>query len=201
MMKGMVGGGALLLAAALFATVMLGSAWAQQSASQTLRLTPSRDSGVSGTATLEDTDNGVRVQLALEGLPKDGVEHLAHIHSDATCADDRLGQGGPIEFPLESVTAQGGTGSSTTTIPNVTLAQLFDGSPRYINVHGEQTGQGVPPGIACADLSRAQEQTKLIEQTQPLPSSGGPLAGSALLPALALLFGSGILGYAILRRR
>jgi hypothetical protein len=40
-----------------------------------------------------------------------------------------------------------------------------------------------------------------IEKTQPLPTSGGPAVGSVVLPAAALLLGSGILSYAILRRR
>ena len=45
------------------------------------------------------------------------------------------------------------------------------------------------------------EETKTMEKTQPLPSSGGPGVGSVVLPAAALLLGSGILSYAILRRR
>ena len=42
-----------------------------------------------------------------------------------------------------------------------------------------------------------------MEGTAPLPASGGPAIGSGtvLLPALALLVGGGILGYAVLRRR
>jgi ABC-type cobalt transport system substrate-binding protein len=43
------------------------------------------------------------------------------------------------------------------------------------------------------------EQT--MESTQPLPKSGGVSASSVLLPASALLLGSGVLAYAILRRR
>jgi hypothetical protein len=35
----------------------------------------------------------------------------------------------------------------------------------------------------------------------PLPPSGGLATPSVLLPAAALLLGSGVLGYAILRRR
>ncbi len=57
--------------------------------------------------------------------------------------------------------------------------------------------------------SGGQEQTVEIQQevqmegTAPLPASGGPAIGSGavLLPALALLVGGGILGYAVLRRR
>ena len=200
-------GGAALAAAVLWSTLVLGIAWAQQPTSQTLQLTPSRDSGVSGTATLTDTNGGVQVQLTLQGLPPDGAEHLAHIHSDATCADDRADKGGPVEYPLESVTAQpDGTGSSTTLIPDVTLAQLFDGTKRYINVHAEQSGSGTPPGIACADFpsSGAQGQIKETiksEKTQPLPSSGGPAVGSLLLPGAALLLGLSVMAYAIFLRR
>ncbi len=36
---------------------------------------------------------------------------------------------------------------------------------------------------------------------EPLPPSGGLASPSVLLPAAALLLGSGVLGYAILRRR
>lgn len=170
--------------------------------SQTLELTPSRNSGVSGTATLTETAGGVQVQLNVQGLPEDGVEHIAHIHTDATCADDRADQGGPVEFPLEDVVAQGNAGSSTTTL-DTTLSQLFDGTERYVNVHAENTGEGVPPGVACADLAfsgmQGGEQT-MMESTEPLPTSGG-VTPSALLPAAALILGSGILALAVLRRR
>jgi hypothetical protein len=55
----------------------------------------------------------------------------------------------------------------------------------------------------------AQEQTKMVEQkvkvegTAPLPPSGGPSIGlgAVALPAVALLIGAGVLGYAVLRRR
>ena len=44
---------------------------------------------------------------------------------------------------------------------------------------------------------------RTMEKTQSLPSSGGPGLGNAsvLLPASALLLGSGILAFAVLRRR
>ena len=44
------------------------------------------------------------------------------------------------------------------------------------------------------------EETKMMEKTQPLPKSGGAAIGSVLLPAAALLLGSGVLAYAVLRR-
>ncbi len=47
------------------------------------------------------------------------------------------------------------------------------------------------------------EETMMMETTQPLPKSGGPVLGSPsiLLPAAALLLGSGVLTFAVLRRR
>jgi hypothetical protein len=54
---------------------------------------------------------------------------------------------------------------------------------------------------AMAQGTKMMEETMYMEKTQPLPSSGGPAVGSVLLPAAALLVGSGILSYAILRRR
>jgi TRAP-type C4-dicarboxylate transport system permease small subunit len=51
----------------------------------------------------------------------------------------------------------------------------------------------------------AQEQTVMVEQTmtmeKDLPKSGGPAVSSMLLPAAALLVGSGVLAFAVLRRR
>ena len=60
----------------------------------------------------------------------------------------------------------------------------------------------VPTAMAQGKM----EETVKVEReaTMPLPPSGGPTAGTAgavLLPAAALLVGSGILVYAIVRRR
>ncbi len=141
-----------MLTTALLAAMVTGSAWAQEMGTQTLQLTPSRDSGVSGTATLTDTGAGVDVQLDVTGLPSaDGTEHLAHIHKGATCADDRAGAGAPVEFPLTGVVNEGGAGTSTSTA-DTTLDELLGGEPYYVNVHAEKTGDAVPPGISCADV-------------------------------------------------
>jgi Cu/Zn superoxide dismutase len=133
-------------------------------ASRTVDLTPSRESGVSGTATLTDTQNGVEVRLAMRGFGASSpVEHLAHIHQGGTCADDRAGNVAPVEYNLESIPAkEDGTGTSTMTLVGVTMDQLFSDPPKYIDVHKEYVGrgpppettdEGLPPAISCADLS------------------------------------------------
>ena len=58
--------------------------------------------------------------------------------------------------------------------------------------------------LAPAAMAQAtkMEQTVMMEKTtEGLPKSGGPAVTTVLLPAAALLLGSGVLGYAILRRR
>ena len=123
----------------------------------TISLTPSGDSGVSGTATLTETPGGLEVKLDMRNLVGEeiGTQHPAHIHEGGTCADERAGNGAPVRYPLTSVvTAQDGTGTSTTVLQGgLTLDQLSSGAPKYINVHAAQTGNETPPGIACGDLS------------------------------------------------
>jgi hypothetical protein len=132
----------------------------------TVELTPSQDSGVTGTATLTNSSGGVEVVLNVQNLPdRPDTAHLAHIHQGGTCADDRAGNGAPVEYPLNTVmTEQGGTGTSMTEIPRVTVAQLFSGPAKYINVHAEQSGTETPPGISCADLSSTSGTTEGTRQ-------------------------------------
>ena len=60
----------------------------------------------------------------------------------------------------------------------------------------------LPSAFAQATTGRV-ETTVMRETTAPLPASGGLLISdpALLLPAVALLLGSGVLGYAVLRRR
>ena len=163
-----------------------GSAFAQEGKSEQLQLTPSRDSGVSGTATLADVEGGVKVELSMKGLPEEGVKHINHIHGGGTCADDRAGRTAPVTIPLNSVVANAdGTGSATTTIKDVTLDELLgDDQHRFILLHAKvEKGQGVPPGISCADLP--QESTKTTFEN--LPSSGGMLPEVLLAIPLVML--------------
>jgi Cu/Zn superoxide dismutase len=167
--------GATLLASLLLA----GSAMAEEDKSVQLQLTPSRGSGVTGTAILTDVEDGVKVELNMKGLPEEGVEHINHIHGGGTCADDRAGRTAPVTIPLNTVVAKGdGTGSATTTIKDVTLDKLLgDDQDRFILLHAKvKKEQGVPPGISCADLPQSSTDTSF----ENLPSSGG-------LPAVVLL--------------
>jgi Cu/Zn superoxide dismutase len=183
------------LAGIVFGTTLLaslvlgGSALAQEEKSSQLQLTPSRDSGVSGTATLTDVEGGVKVELNMTGLPEAGVEHINHIHGGGTCADDRAGRTAPVTIPLNTVVANDdGTGSATTTIKDVTLDKLFgDDQHRFILLHAKvEEGQGVPPGISCVDLPQNPGKGTF----ENLPSSGGlPPVVLLVIPLVLLLMG------------
>jgi Cu/Zn superoxide dismutase len=207
-------GAALAITMLLAALVLALSASAEAQEDQTMEvsLTQSRDSGVSGNATFQDVEGGVEVTLEMQNLPEAGIKHINHIHAGGTCADDRAGRTAPVTIPLETITAQDdGTGSATTTIEDVSAGQLFgEEKERFILLHAETIeGEGVPPGIACADLvptaakgASLNEETTMIGETTMmdsdfLPASGGP---SILLPTAALLVVAGVVGYAVLRR-
>jgi Cu/Zn superoxide dismutase len=181
---------AMFFGATLLAALVLGgSALAKDATSVDLHLTPSRDSGVSGTATLTDVEDGVRVEIHMQGLPKAGVKHINHFHGGGTCADDRAGRTAPVTIPLNTVVANAdGTGSATTTIKDVSLDELLgDDQHRFILLHAKvKKGEGVPPGIACADLPQRSTNTTL----QNLPSSGGlPPVVLLAIPLVMLLVG------------
>ena len=211
--------GLALVGMALFAALVAGggSAFAHEEQSMSVHLTPSRGSGVSGTATLRDVKDGVEVALEMRNLPEPGVEHINHIHAGGTCADDRAGRTAPVTIPLKTITARkDGTGSATTTLKGISVDQLFGGGKeRFILLHAKaEKGGGIPPGIACADLVRStrngassrEERSTMGDSTttdeittavSDIPNSGGP---TVLLPAAALLLGAAVLGYAMLRR-
>ena len=148
---------------------------AQEMDSVKLHLAQSRDSGVSGTAIFTDVEDGVKVDLQMRGLPESGVKHINHIHAGGTCADDRAGRTAPVTIPLRTVVATSdGTGSATTTIKDVSLDGLFaSDEERFILLHAKaEKGQGVPPGVACADLIRTSGSG--VIGSSDLPESGGP---------------------------
>jgi Cu/Zn superoxide dismutase len=178
----------MVFGATLLASVVLGgSALAKEEKSVKLHLTPSRDSGVSGTATLKEVEDGVKVELEMEGLPEKGVEHINHIHAGGTCADDRAGRTAPVTIPLKTVVAEAdGTGSASTTVKDVTLEKLLgDDQHRFILLHDKvKKGQGVPPGISCADLPQRSTNTSF----ENLPTSGGvPPVVLLVVPSVLLI--------------
>jgi len=201
----------MMLAAVALELTLSASAGAQENQTVKVSLSQSRDSGVSGNATLKDVEGGVEVKLQMQNLPQAGIKHINHIHAGGTCADDRAGRTAPVTIPLKTITAKkDGTGSARTTIEDVSVAELFGvEKERFILLHAEaKEGEGVPPGIACGDLAPTaargafldEESTMMGETTtmvSDIPTSGGP---SILLPAAALLVVAGVLGYAVLRR-
>jgi hypothetical protein len=181
----------MVFGATLFASLVLGaSAFAQEGKSIELQLTPSRDSGVSGTAILTDVEDGVEVELSMEGLPEEGVKHINHFHGGGTCADDREGKTAPVTIPLEPVIANAdGTGSAISTVKDVTLDKLLGNDQhRFILLHDKvKKGQGVPPGISCADLPQRSTDTTF----ENLPASGGvPPLVLLVIPLGLLLVGT-----------
>lgn len=178
--------------------VLGGSAIAQGAQSAQVQLTPSRDSGVSGTATLTDVEGGVEVELNMQGLPEAGVKHINHIHGGGTCADDRAGRTAPVTIPLKTVVAnEDGTGSTTTTIKDVSVDELFgEDEERFILLHAKtEKGQGVPPGISCADLVPRSGNGGF----ETLPMSGGTSPAVLLIFGAVLALGS-MIGLLALRR-
>jgi LPXTG-motif cell wall-anchored protein len=182
--------GVALSIALLVALALPVSAESQEQQVTEVELTPSRGSGVSGTATLEDLEGSVEVTLEMQNLPEAGVKHINHIHAGGTCADDRAGRTAPVTIPLQTVVAQeDGKGSATTTLENVSVPQLFgEDKERFILFHAKaKKGGGVPPGIACADLA-------------PLPDTGGVRPATLLLAGAILVLGVAAVLF-ILRRR
>ena len=191
------------LGVALLASLTLGgSAFAQEADTMKLQLTPSRDSGVSGTATITDVGGGVRVELSMRGLPEAGIKHINHFHAGGSCTADRAGNVAPATIPLKTIVARDdGTGSGTTTLEDVTLEQLFEpDKKRYLALHSKtEEGQGVPPVISCADVVEAAGNGAVSTK---LPTSGGTNpAVVAVLSTGAILTLSGAAGLFALRRR
>ena len=155
-------------------------------------LTPSRHSGVRGSATLKGVAGGVKVTLKMRNLPEPGVKHINHIHAGGTCADDRAGRTAPVTIPLKTITAQkDGTGSATTIIKGISVAQIFrENRERFILLHAKaEKGEGVPPGISCADLQPLVESGGVSPATVLLTGALLALGGAAGLAALVVRWG------------
>src|SRR5215213_786917 len=176
----------------VLALTLSAGAEAQEDQTVQVDLTQSRNSGVSGTATLKDVKGGVKVTLEMRDLPEAGIKHINHIHAGGTCADDRAGRTAPVTIPLKTITAQkDGTGSATTIIKGISLAQIFrENRERFILLHAKaEKGEGVPPGIACADLQPLAESGGVSPATVLLAGALLALGGAAGLAALVVRWG------------
>ena len=181
-----------MFAGVALALTLSASAGAQEDQIMEVSLTQSRDSGVSGNATFQDVEGGVEVTLEMQNLPEAGIKHINHIHAGGTCADDRAGRTAPVTIPLETITAQNdGTGSATTTIEGVSVAQLFgEDRERFVLLHAKaEKGEGVPPGISCADLQPLAESGGVSPATVLLTGALLALGGAAGLAALVVRWG------------
>jgi hypothetical protein len=190
----------ILSGVALLACLILGgSALAQEPQGVTLQLTPSRDSGVSGTATLADVEGGVRVELQMRGLPEAGVEHINHIHEGGTCAKDRTGNTAPATIPLKTIVArEDGTGSATTTLEGATVDEILDpAKSRYVALHSKVEEEPVPPVISCADVDRPSDNGVAADE---LPESGGMLPVVLLSTGATITILGAMAGFLALRR-
>ena len=191
--------GVALGIALLISLALGGSALAQGMEGAKLQLTPSRGSGVTGTATLANVKGGVRVELNMRGLPEAGVEHINHFHQGGTCTNDRAGNPAPATIPLKTIVANDdGTGTAVTTLKDVTVEKLFDpNKERYLAFHSEVIKEPVPPVISCADVVEAASSGAVSTH---LPESGGPQP-VILLSAGAALVSGAVAGVLVLRRR
>jgi uncharacterized protein (DUF305 family) len=140
-----------------------------------VELEPQSGSHALGSATFKEAGGGVRVELDLNALPKPNTFYLAHIHQGTCTAEGDVhehsgahgeegyshqhgesghehGAGAEIEYPLSQVKSDSeGHGSSTTTLRETTVEELFSGEPkRVVNVH--EAGSGNPPILTCAEL-------------------------------------------------
>jgi len=97
-------------------------------------------SGISGTATLTDSPDGVVVDISLEGNIVGS--HPAHFH-EGTC--DTMDPLVPV-YPLADVDADG---KSVTTVPDVTLADVT-AVPFVINVHDSLAE--LPVIVSCGNI-------------------------------------------------
>lgn len=196
----------VVLVFAVVAVLPATGAAAREAQTRGVQLTPIQNSGVSGTALFQDVEGGVEVGLSVRGLPEAWVKHINHVHGGATCADERAGRGAPATIPLKTLVAdENGSGEATTTLKDITADRLFDTEKdRYVLVHTEAIkGEGIPPGVACADLVWSAGRTPgagvAADEQAPvksMPDTGGPRPADLFLPAAAVL---ALLGLAVRR--
>jgi hypothetical protein len=107
----------------------------------TVAMKPLNDSGESGTATLSQQSDGVKVVVALKNAPAAGQP--THIHI-GTCGNIKAAP----EYALVSLE----NGASTSVVKGVTIDQLLAGH-YAINVHKSADDLGTY--VACGDIKNS----------------------------------------------
>jgi hypothetical protein len=128
-----------ILGAAL-AAVLAATASAATPTTITIKMVAQNDSGENGTAILTQVADGTRVEVKLDGAPKD-VAQPTHIH---------VGNCGHInkapEYPLTPTT----NGAAVSTVKGVSLADLLKGT-YAINVHKSATD--IATYVSCGNIT------------------------------------------------
>lgn len=104
----------------------------------TVNLVEQNDSGISGTATIAEVEDGIRVVLDLTGTPQD-IAQPAHIHYN-TCEEM-----GEVLYALESPV----NGFSQTLLP-LSWLELLPQLPLSVNVH--KSAEEASTYVACGDF-------------------------------------------------
>ena len=112
---------------------------AMMSGEMTVPLAMENSSGESGTATLKEANEQVTVTITLTGYPA-AIAQPAHIHVGA-CPGV-----GAVKYPLTSI-----VNGKSTTVLQITLAQLKTQLPLAINVH--KSAKEIATYTACGALS------------------------------------------------
>lgn len=135
-----------MIAAGLLTIAAIAPAAADEH-SMTIDLDEVDGSGVSGTATMTETDGETTVSIELDGTPEDGV-HPVHIHA-GTCDDL-----GDVVFPLEDVV----DGMSESTVE----ASIDDimAADHAINVHLSEDEMDVY--VACGNIGTGDEEDDAV---------------------------------------
>ena len=176
----------LLVAACAVAAAFLALAGLVGAATTTAQLAAQNNSGITGTATLEDLAGGqTRVTITVQGAPA-GVAMPVHIH-EGSCANLNPAP----KFNLTPIQ----NGRSETTI-TATVADIMGGQ-HAINAH--KSAQELAVYVACGDIPRAQGGMPAAAPRTGAGGTAGAGAPPALVAAGALL--AFAFGYVGLTRR
>lgn len=192
---------------ALFAMLMLTGASAQESVD--VAIDELNESGVAGSATVEDVDGTAEVTVDVSGLDPES-SHVNHIHEGTGCGS---GEYAGIVMELTNVDADDAGGGSATTSTDLAFSDVANGQ-HVIVIHAGATLEEDPTPIACGPIpATAAEEPADDGDTAdkaPVTGTGGFLnqsdGGFGLLGLMAIglaVLGLGGLttGYAVRRIR